>query len=89
MEVASIIRRTEQLLQQLVLWREKHVSDKQFTLLLSLFVGFFSAVAAFVLHWPPVAVFACLKSDQITKCAVAVVKVNRFRWIRDLTREAA
>ena len=51
MEVASIIRRTEQLLQQLVLWREKHVSDKQFTLLLSLFVGFFSAVAAFVLHW--------------------------------------
>lgn len=41
-----------------------------------------TALAAFVLHWPPVAVFACLKSDQITKCAVAVVKVNRFRWIR-------
>lgn len=32
-------------------WREKHVSDKQFTLLLSFFVGFFAAVAAFVLHW--------------------------------------
>ncbi len=41
-----------------------------------------TALAAFVLHWPPVVVFACLKSDQITKCAVAVVKVNRFRWIR-------
>lgn len=26
-----------------------------------------TALAAFVLHWPPVAVFACLKSDQITK----------------------
>lgn len=41
-----------------------------------------TALAAFVLHWPPVVVFACLKSDQITKCAVAVVKVNRFRWIK-------
>ncbi len=29
--------------------------------------------------------FACLKSDQVTKCAVAAVKVNRFRWIRDVT----
>ena len=48
-----------------------------------------TALAAFVLHWPPVAVFACLKSDQITKCAVAVVKVNRYRWIRVLTREDA
>ena len=41
-----------------------------------------TALAAFVLHWPPVVVFACLKSDQITKCAVAVVKVNRYRWIK-------
>lgn len=48
-----------------------------------------SALAAFVLHWPPVAVFACLKSDQVTKCAVAVVKVNRFRWIRSLARAEA
>ena len=48
-----------------------------------------SALAAFVLHWPPVAVFACLKSDQITKCAVAVVKVNRFRWIKSLARAEA
>lgn len=48
-----------------------------------------SALAAFVLHWPPVAVFACLKSDQVTKCAVAVVKVNRFRWIRSLSRAEA
>ena len=48
-----------------------------------------SALAAFVLHWPPVAVFACLKSDQVTKCAVAVVKVNRFRWIKSLARAEA
>lgn len=39
-------------------------------------------LAAFVFHAPPLIVFICLKSDQITKCAVAVVKVNRFRWIK-------
>jgi len=45
-----------------------------------------SALAAFVWHLPPVWVFVLLKSDQILKCAVAVVKVNRFQWIRDLTK---
>lgn len=34
----------------------------------------------------PAVVFACLKSDQILKCLVAVVKVNRFDWMKDLTR---
>ncbi len=47
-----------------------------------------TALAAFVLHWPPVVVFACLKSDQITKCAVAVVKVNRYRWIKHFDQTA-
>lgn len=42
-----------------------------------------SAAAAFWLRLPPLAVFVCLKSDQIIKCAVAFVKVNRGRWIRD------
>ena len=46
-------------------------------------------IAAFVLHASPVVVFACLKCDQILKCAVAVVKVNRFKWIKNLTREPA
>lgn len=44
-------------------------------------------VAAFVLEAPPWVVFACLKSDQILKCIVAVIKVNRFNWIKNLTRE--
>lgn len=43
-------------------------------------------LAAFVFHAPPVVVFACLKIDQILKCLVAVVKVNRFKWIKNLTR---
>ncbi|HEY5562622.1 MAG TPA: MATE family efflux transporter [Clostridiaceae bacterium] len=44
-------------------------------------------IAAFVFHAPPVVVFMCLKSDQILKCGVAVVKVNRFKWMKNLTRE--
>lgn len=42
-----------------------------------------SAIAAFYLRLSPVAVFWCLKSDQILKCFVALVKVNSFRWIRE------
>jgi len=30
-------------------------------------------------------VFALLKSDQLLKCIVAAIKVNRFRWVRNLT----
>ena len=46
-----------------------------------------ASLAAFVFHASPVVVFALLKSDQILKCAVAAVKVNRFRWIKNLTQE--
>jgi putative MATE family efflux protein len=45
-----------------------------------------SFLAAFVFKFSPVVVFMFLKSDQILKCAVAIVKVNRFGWIRVLTR---
>lgn len=46
----------------------------------------FSAMAAFWWNLSPVVVFLFLKSDQILKCFVAVVKVNRYSWIRELTR---
>lgn len=45
-----------------------------------------SALAAFVFHASPEIVFLCLKSDQILKSFVAVVKVNRWKWIRVLTQ---
>ena len=32
-------------------WRATHVSERMFVLVLAFFVGFFAAVAAFVLHW--------------------------------------
>ena len=44
-------------------------------------------LSAFVFQGPIWLTFLCLKSDQILKCFVAIIKVNRFRWIRKLTRE--
>lgn len=48
-----------------------------------------SALSAFVFHWPVWATFIILKADQITKCFVAIPKVNRYKWIRKLTRDDA
>ncbi|QHQ61672.1 MATE family efflux transporter [Anaerocolumna sedimenticola] len=48
-----------------------------------------SLIMAFVIGAPTWVVFLCLKCDQILKCAVAVVKVNRFDWIKKLTKEFA
>lgn len=45
-----------------------------------------SALSAFFFKWPIAVTFFILKSDQITKCFVAIVKVNRYRWIKKLTR---
>lgn len=44
-------------------------------------------LSAFVFKAPLWVTFACLKSDQVLKCVVAFVKVNRFRWIRTLARD--
>lgn len=45
-----------------------------------------AVLSAFVFHFPPAVTFACLKVDQVLKCAVAVVKVNRYKWIKKVTR---
>jgi putative MATE family efflux protein len=42
---------------------------------------------AFVVDAPTWVVFLCLKCDQVLKCTVAVVKVNRYDWIKKLTKE--
>lgn len=47
-----------------------------------------SAIIAAWLGAPPWLVFALLKCDQILKCFVAVVKINRFNWMKKLTRDA-
>ncbi len=45
-----------------------------------------SALTASRLGCAPWMVFACLKCDQILKCIVAAIKINRFDWMKDLTR---
>lgn len=45
-----------------------------------------SILSAFVFKFPVVVTFACLKADQVLKCAVAVVKVNKFNWIKKVTK---
>ena len=37
--------------EKLINWRDQHVNDKQFTLILAFFIGFFASVAAVLLHW--------------------------------------
>ena len=48
-----------------------------------------SLLAAFVFKWPPVVVIACLNADQVFKCGAAFIKVNRYRWMKKLTRSAS
>ena len=50
------------------------------------FVVLPSAIAATALGAPAWVAFACLKCDQILKCFVAAVKINRFNWMKNLTR---
>jgi putative MATE family efflux protein len=46
------------------------------------------AVIALGLNAPAWLVFLCLKCDQVLKCCVAAVVVNRFRWMKNLTKTA-
>ena len=48
---AGVIDRRPLWLQRLHEWRVEHASEKMFMIILALIVGFFAAVAAFVLHW--------------------------------------
>ncbi len=48
-----------------------------------------SALIASSLGAAPWVVFAALKCDQILKCVVAAIKINRFRWMKNLTRDTA
>ena len=52
-------------------------------------VLFTAYLAGYVFGAPPWLVFALLKGDQIYKCFVAIFKVNRFKWIRNITRTEA
>ena len=46
-----------------------------------------SALSAFVWKLPPIITFLFLKSDQFLKCIPNGIVVNRYRWVRVLTRD--
>jgi len=46
-----------------------------------------SALSAFVWNLPPIITFLCLKSDQFLKCIPNGIVLNRYRWVRVLTRD--
>lgn len=46
-----------------------------------------SAIITSMLGCPPWIVFFCLKSDQIFKCFVAFVKIRRYNWMKNLTKQ--
>ena len=48
---ATVKDRRPEWLKRLHDWRVEHVSERMFMIILALLVGFFAAVAAFVLHW--------------------------------------
>lgn len=50
MKIASIEEKGSTAFLALLKWREEHVSERTFKLVLAFLVGFFAAVAAFVLH---------------------------------------
>ena len=47
----------------------------------------FSALSAFVFHFPPVVTFCVLKADQFLKCIPNSINVNRYKWVKILTRD--
>ena len=46
-----------------------------------------SALSAFVWQFSPIVTFLFLKSDQFLKCIPNGIVVNRYRWVRVLTRD--
>ena len=44
-------------------------------------------LSAFVLHWSAPVVFVLLRSDNIVKTVLGLLRVKSGRWVRILTRE--
>lgn len=60
------------LLDKFIEWRNKHITDRQFTLLLSFAVGFLAAVAASILH---------MLIKQIQHLLTTGFTVDKFNWL--------
>lgn len=43
-------------------------------------------VGAFVLHWSPLAVYACTCLDEVGKIPWVMLRFRKYKWVQDLTR---
>lgn len=41
---------------------------------------------AFVLHWSPLAVYACTCLDEVGKIPWVMIRFRKYKWVQDLTR---
>lgn len=62
------------------------INDIIFMWIVAIPLGF---VSAFVLKWPVAMVFFIVKSDEIIKSIISVVRVLNGKWVRNLTRDFA
>ena len=45
-------------------------------------------LGAFVFHWPVLAVYSCTCLDEVGKIPWVMIRLRKYKWVRDLTREA-
>lgn len=69
-EITELDEKT--LLGRIVKWRTEHLSTRQFTLILSFFVGLLAAIAAYCLHW---------LIKQIQLLLTAGFSISSFNWL--------
>ena len=43
-------------------------------------------LGAFVFHWPVLAVYACTCLDEVGKIPWVMIRLHKFKWVKDLTR---
>jgi len=43
-------------------------------------------IGAFVLHWSPLAVYACTCLDEVGKIPWVMLRFKKYKWVQDLTR---
>ncbi len=43
-------------------------------------------LGAFVLHWSPLAVYACTCLDEVGKIPWVMIRFKKYKWVQDLTR---
>lgn len=60
------------LMERIIPWRKQYITDRQFTLFLSFLVGFFAAIAAFILHWI---------IEEIALLLTSKFDANTFNWM--------